>query len=278
MVILERQIAGLVRYRKVWFPTREAAQAMSHALRPNDLVRFFGASESLTCLPHAVAARQLRTIRLDLSGGAQGILNGMKKKSCRYEIRRAERMLGEVEIDANSPKAQRDFLALYNDFARAKRLPRFGPAQLREHSAHAETLVLYFRDQPLCCHLLLRDPDSGIVRLLYSGSRRLRSAEDAASCGALNRYLHWHELQHYHSQGFATFDFGGVRAADDPISRFKMSFGGAVALEHYCLCSGTEWAARLGQRVYDKLRSPVETPKAAAPPSAPESPVSAAPL
>jgi GNAT acetyltransferase-like protein len=271
MVILERQIAGLLRYRKVWFPTHAAALAIGCGLRPNDLARFFGASDSLSALPHAVAHRQLRTTYVDLSGGPEEILKGMKKKSCRYEIRRAERMLGEVEIETGSSKAQRDFLALYNDFARAKRLPRFSPLQLREYSAHAQTLVLYFQGQPLCCHLLLRDRESSIVRLLYSGSRRLHTAEDAAACGALNRYLHWHELQRYHAQGFATFDFGGIRDADDPISRFKLSFGGAAIVEHYCLLSGTEWVARLGNLVYEKLRVGRAALKRTAPPSGAES-------
>ena len=272
MIIIQRQIAGLLSYRKVWFPTREAARAIGHSLKPNEFVRFFGASESLANLPHAIAARQLRTSILDLSGGPDEILKGMKKKSCRYEIRRAERMLGEVEVETNSPKAQRDFLVLYNDFARAKRLPRFSPAQLREH---AETLVLYFRDEPLCCHLILRDRERSVVRLLYSGSRRLQTAEDAAACGALNRYLHWHEMQRYHAQGFITFDFGGIRDADDPISRFKLSFGGAVVVEHYCLFSGTAWVARLGQLVYERLRGrQASLSSTTDPPTAPESSVS----
>ena len=40
MVILQRQIVGLLRYRKVWFPTRDAARAIGQALQPNDVVRF----------------------------------------------------------------------------------------------------------------------------------------------------------------------------------------------------------------------------------------------
>lgn len=266
MVIIPRQIAGLLRYRKIWFPTREAAQAISMSLAPTELVRFFGASDSLTDLPHAVAHRQLRTSCVDLSGGPDKILQGMKKTSCRYRIRRAEKMLGQVEIETGSPKAQRDFLALYNDFARAKRLPRFSPLQFQEHSAHAETLILYFQGEPLCCHLLLRDPESSIVRLLYSGSRRLRGAEDAAACGVLNRYLHWHELQRYYALGFRTFDFGGIRDANDPVSSFKLSFGGSIVVEYYCVFSGTEWVARLGHLVYERLRRPAAQPKETDPP------------
>ncbi|MFZ0466840.1 MAG: GNAT family N-acetyltransferase [Candidatus Acidiferrales bacterium] len=226
MVTIERRVGGLLRYRKVWFPSHEAVHEISQSLRPNDVVRFFGASADLGMFPSLVKHRQLRTAWVDLSAGPDGILQGMKKKSCRYEIRRAEKMLDRVEIELNSPKAHRDFLGVYNDFAKTKGLPRFPAAWLREYATHGETLVLYLNGEPLCCHFLLCDSQARIVRLLYSGSRRLQNPEDAAACGALNRYLHWHEMQRYHSRGFAIFDFGGIRHLEDNFSRFKLSFGG----------------------------------------------------
>ncbi|MFZ0921561.1 MAG: GNAT family N-acetyltransferase [Candidatus Acidiferrales bacterium] len=253
MLTIERRVGGLLRYRKVWFPSREAAHEISRSLRPNEVVRFFGASRNLGALPRLVRHRQLQTAWVDLAAGPDGILNGMKRKSCRYEIRRAEKMLDRVEIERSSPKAHRDFLAVYNDFAKTKRLPRFPAAWLREYSTHSETFVIYLNGEPLCCHFLLRDSEAGIVRLLYSGSRRLQTPEDAAACGALNRYLHWHEMQRYHSQGFATFDFGGIRDPEDHFSRFKLSFGGAVVTEHYYLLGGIQWVARLGNIVYEKI-------------------------
>lgn len=177
----------------------------------------------------------------------------MKRKSCRYEIRRAEKMLNRVEIEINSAKANRDFLTVYNDFAKSKGLPGVSSLRLQEYSAHGETLVLYLEGEPLCGHLLLCDAEMGIVRLLYSGSRRLETPSDAAACGALNRYLHWHEMQRYHALGFSHFDFGGIRDVEDNFSRFKLSFGGTVVTEHYYLFGGTPWVARLGNLVYEKL-------------------------
>jgi len=255
MLTFHRNVAGLLHYRKVWFAGRAAALEIAHSLQANDVVRCFGASEDLAGLPHAVMHRQLRTSWVDLAAGPENILAGMKRKSCRYEIRRAEKMLDQVAIETGSAQAQRDFLAVYNDFAPRKRLPKFRAAWFQEYSVHAEPVVLYFQGQPLCCHLLLRDAQRGIVRLLHSGSRRLLTPEDAAACGALNRYLHWHEMQRYHREGFAVFDFGGIRGQDDLISRFKLSFGGAIVSEHYALLSGTAWLARLGNFIYERLRS-----------------------
>lgn len=259
MVTIERTLGGLLRYRKVWFPSQEAALEIGESLKPNEVVRFFGVSRDLGTCPRLVQHRQLQTTWLDLSVGPERVLQGMKRKSCRYEIRRAEKMMDRVEIEVGSARAYRDFLVVYNDFAETKGLPKFPASWLREYLAHSETLVLYLEGKPLCCHLLLCDLETGIVRLLYSGSRRLETPEDAAACGALNRYLHWHEMQRYHAQGFVTFDLGGIRRTDDPVSRFKLSFGGVVVTEHYYLFSGSRWVARLGNFVYERL-SPTRRP------------------
>lgn len=252
MVTFQRQV-GLLKYRKIWFPNRERALEISRSLRSNEIVRFFGVAQELSPLPHLVKQRQLRTAWLDLSVGPEGMLKGMKRKSCRYEIRRAEKMLDRVEIEVDSERARNDFLVIYRDFCKAKGLPSLPISRLREFSDHAETFVIYLDQKPLCCHLLLCDSESSIVRLLHSGSRRLQNPEHAAACGALNRYLHWYEMQRYHIQGFATFDFGGILMPDDDFSQFKLSFGAVVVAEYYYLVSGSEWVARLGNLFYEKV-------------------------
>lgn len=253
MLTIERRIGGVLRYRKVWFPSQDGALEISQSLRSNDVVRIFGASPEIAPLPRLVKHRQLKTAWVDLSAGPDAILDGMKRKSCRYEIRRAERMLNKIEIEITSERANRDFLALYNEFAKVKGLPQFSRHWLEEYAAFGEIFVLYLNGESMCCHLLLQDQEAGIVRLLYSGSRRLQNSEDAAACGALNRYLHWYEMQRYHGQGFATFDFGGIRDPEDPISRFKLSFGGVIMTEHYYLLSGSQWIAGLGNFVYERI-------------------------
>jgi hypothetical protein len=260
MVIIDRRLAGIFRYRKIWFATRDGALRIDRSLRSTDVVRFFAAPSNLVGLPHLITHRQLRTAWVDLSTGLGQVMNGMKRKSCRYEIQRAEKMLDRVEIQINSPRAKRDFLTVYNEFAKAKNLPAFRTPWIKEYSTHGEVLVLYLDGRALCCHLLLLDPSVATVRLLYSGSRRLETREVAAACGALNRYLHWYEMQRYHSQGFVTFDFGGIRDPGDAISRFKLSFGGAIVNENYLLVSGIRWITRLGNLAYESLRRQGTTP------------------
>lgn len=254
MVTIERQVGGLIRYRKVWYSDHEAALEIARSMYSNHLVRLFGASVNPNTIPHLVSSRHMRTAWVDLTATSEGILNGMRKKSCRYEIRRAERMLGRVDIETGTTRSSQDFLTVYNDFAKVKKLPAFRPSWLQEYAAHADIFVLYFEKRPLCCHLLLRDPDKRAARLLYSGSRRLQTAEDASACGPLNRYLHWHEMQHYKNSGYATFDFGGIRNPEDSITRFKLSFGGRVVTEQYCVLGGSVWLARLGNVLYEALR------------------------
>jgi hypothetical protein len=252
MVTIERRVHGLLRYRKFWFPSPEQAMEIGSLLRPDDVVRFFAVSPALGIPPHLVEHYGLRTVRINLSAGPDDILNGMKRKSCRNELRRAEKMLGRVAIEAGSEKANRDFLAVYNDFTRAKGLPGLNARWIQDNSAHSETFTLYLDGEALCAHLLLRDPETSTVRLLYSGSRRLESPELAASCGALNRYLHWQEMQHYYAQEFKTFDFGGL-GQPESIARFKLSFGGTVLTQHFYLLSGLEWVARLGKFLYEQI-------------------------
>lgn len=251
MVTIERRVHKLLRYRKFWFPSRTQAMEISKSLRPEDVVRFFAVSPALDNIPHLVERYMMPTVWIDLSGGPDALLNGMKKKSCRRMIQRAEKMLGRVAIEIGSEKADRDFLVVYNDFAHAKGLPVLRAQWIQENSAHCETLVLYLDGEPLCAHLVLLDPETSIVRPLYSGSRRLESPEQAAACGALNRYLHWQEMQRYCTQGFTTYDFGGLGQAS--IARFKLSFGGIVLTQHFYLLSGLQWVAKLGKLVYEQI-------------------------
>jgi Acetyltransferase (GNAT) domain len=252
MVTIERRVHRLLRYRKFWFPTQAQAMEISKSLRPNDVVRFFAVSPAPDALLNVVEQYRIPTVWIHLAAGPAAVLHGMKRRSCRKEIRRAEKMLGRVVIERGSEKSDRDFLAVYNEFTQAKGLPRLRARWVEENSAHCETFVLYLDGSALCSHLVLRDPETKIVRPLYSGSRRLESPEQASACGALNRYLHWHEMQRYYEEGYANYDFGGL--GEESIARFKLSFGGSILRQHFYLLSGMQWVAKLGKFVYERIR------------------------
>lgn len=253
MVVLERKVGWLLRYRKVFFPTSEAVLHIASSMGPSDVVRVF-AGPAIGDMPNLIRSRSGLTTCVDLSVGPARIFEGMNRKSCRYEIHRAEALLGEVDIELNSPRAFGDFLTVYNSFARTKGpVPTLSKQQFHEYATHGDTFVLYYRKRALCCHLILRDPTTNVVRLLYAGSRRLDTTEDAALCGPLNRYLHWHEMKLYCEQGMRVYDFGGIRYARHPTAQFKLSFGGTIVTEHNHLFGGTPWAARLGGFLYERL-------------------------
>jgi hypothetical protein len=251
MVTIERRVHRLVRYRKFWFPSLAQAMEISTSLRANDVVRLLAVSPALDNLSHLVERYMMPTVWIDLSAGPEALLARMKKKSCRRMIQRAAKLLDRVAIEVGTEKTDRDFLSVYNDFTRTKVLPALSPHFVQENSSRCETLVLYLDGKPLCGHLVLLDPQSSMVRPLYSGSRRLHSPEEAIACGTLNRYLHWHEMKRYYAQGFHTYDFGGLGEAS--IARFKLSFGGFVLTQHFYLLSGLQWVARLGKLVYEQI-------------------------
>jgi hypothetical protein len=101
MVTIEQR---LLRRRAFWFPSCAQAAEISESLRPNDVVRFFAVSPALNGPPHLVEHYKFDTLWINLSAGPEAVLNGMKRKSCRYEIRRAEKMLNRVAIDSARKK------------------------------------------------------------------------------------------------------------------------------------------------------------------------------
>jgi hypothetical protein len=261
MLTLRQHVAGLLQYRKVYFPSQEAALEISRSIQINEAVRLLGVFRDLGAPLHLVKHQERLTVWVDLSAGLEAVLRGMKKKSCRYEVHRAERMLDRVEIEINSARALRDFLPLYNGFADTKGpVPRLSPRRFKKFLVHSEVTMLYLDGRPLCCHLLLCDPEAGITQLLYSGSRRLETPAEAAACGALNRYLHWYEMQRCHARGLSIYDFGGIRYPEHPTARFKLSFGGSIVREHHYLLAGVPWLLKLADLFYGKFSKVIMPP------------------
>ena len=239
MLILERRIARVIRYRRVFFPRNDQLVELVKHLRPFDVVRvFFAPAASLNGVrPIDTAERE--TTFVDLSKGLDAIYDGMHT-NCRYKIRRAHKMRGRIEIVMNTEVARSDFLNLYNNFVRAKRgLRNLTSRRLNEYLPQADVFMLYFDGQPACGRLVLRDMDSRTALLMYSGTRRLDEGVDTITIGLLNRYLHWHEMKTYHAAGMEKYDFGGAGSAHPSVTQFKRSFGGHMSTYHYALYAGT---------------------------------------
>jgi hypothetical protein len=240
----------LFNYRVVYFPTKELAQLMLGDLRANELVRIRQTSATLEGHPDLLRQSEFKSICIDLTED----LATLRKKldsTCRRWLRKAEAM-SEVEIRINDPATYSDFIDLYNRFA--ARSGHSGPISARSLAKYAEAsdlLAVYHQGLMACGHLWLRDEVARRVRLVFSASARLESKRDADLSGALNRHLHWQEIEKYKSEGFELYDMGGFEADEDvshPLTRFKLSLGAFILKENnYCFGRGL---AKLIYRIY----------------------------
>jgi hypothetical protein len=234
----------------VFFATPQEVDEIAARCRPHDVFRF----------PHTVGTTTSPRVRLlnashtncvDLRQDDDALLAAMDAKSCRYEIRRASKLGDRLEARCNEPSARDDFLALYNAFVQWKGYaPPMTERRLQEYLAASDVFVAYVDDVPLVGHLLVRDPSVGRVRLVFSASSRFAEGPHQKLSGPVNRWLHWHEIRHYRSEGYDTFDFGGGIAG--PIGRFKVSFGGNQ--EDGCILVVEGALARNAVRAFETLR------------------------
>jgi len=259
MVVMEQRLFGLFRYRKAYFPTIEEAYELTDHLALNDIVRFQHArSDVLDGQPGLIQRFPVSTVCIDLTQGDAAILKGMDPE-CRRRIRLAARLSDRTSIEEGTASAAEHFLELYNSFARAKGpVPRLSRKRMQAYAALSDISVLYLDGRAMCAHLNLRDPACKRAILSFSANRRFEGKQEANLCANLNRYLHWHELQHYHAQGMEVYDFGGIaheNVYSSLFNQFKLSFGGYVCSEYSYTFSGAGLAARFGADTFQRVKS-----------------------
>jgi GNAT acetyltransferase-like protein len=258
MVKIDRRLFGLLRYQTIFFPAKSALET---ALRSTELVRFFWTNQALGSTRRFLIRDEVgASILVDLTQSLDVLLKAMSQ-TARRKLRLAEKIAG-LKIVRNGPDAVRDFLPLYNDFARAKQngVSPVTEDVLQRYAPYSDLFLCYLDDRPVCGHLNLVDPDLRRSRLVYSANRRFDDPETARTCAIVNCHLHWHEMQAYREENLMVYDFGGYsKGANAGIDRFKESFGGTIVDEHTYLCAGVPVLGRLLLR----LRSMISPPPAA---------------
>ena len=254
MVIIDRNLGGIVPYRAVFFPTDETLTELTERTKPTQMARLFWTATELRNANRVVRHEKTATVCIDLSGTLEALSKGVAKNT-RYEIRQAEKLGDRIRIERNGPELTNKFLALFNDFVRSKpEVAAINHSMLRRYEAHADIFMAYLDGNPVCGHVLLRDVEIGRARLLYSASRRFDDRETARLSGTLNRFLHWHEICAYREERFSAYDLGGIKEDKaDGITQFKMSFGGDVVKEHTYLCAGIPWVGRTAQALLENV-------------------------
>ncbi len=175
-------------------------------------------------------SRPFYTPLVDLARPEEQLWQKLEPKSCRYEIRKAQKLACVISCNQDTELAR---LLLNDSIRRLGYRTELGDAEWRAMLPGHDVFLCTSQGMPLAAHVILRDPP-GRARLLFSGGPDRSDKCVRNLVGPCNRLLHWHELQYYKAQGFRYYDFGGIdlrENSSEPNPQFKLSFGGEVVLE-----------------------------------------------
>ena len=253
MIVIERRLAGVLSYKRIFFANEASLPSIIADLRPNEIARLFHAVGRIMPSSSVVGCDRTFTVCNDMRQPLETLWRAFASYN-RAEIRQAERMGDRVRISCNDPADSRDFLSVFNDFAQLKDgVTSISASSLALYDQFADRVILYLDGRPTVVNLVLRDRDSGRVRGLHNASRRLTVDEprQARLFGNLNRLLHWDNMRRYKEAGFSTYDWGGIsERRDDGRSKFKMSFGGEIEEGYTLLCAGWPRLGRIANRIF----------------------------
>jgi hypothetical protein len=187
-------------------------------------------------------SRSFYTLLIDLSQ-TQEQLRAQLNEDTAYKVRRArdrDKITCE-RCDPRDPAVMNGFEQMYNAFAGIKALPPLNRSRL-ERMAAAGVLDITAAKDPqgkiLVYHANYRDARRATQLEMPSLYRTLPLSAERNFCGRSNRYLTWHNILRYKTEGLQFFDFGGWHLGNDPdrlsINDFKRGFGGQVVREYQC--------------------------------------------
>jgi hypothetical protein len=217
-------------YGEVWFdeepPARAGVDILVHRYR---------------AVPVADARTlPLHSLRTDLAAPPEAIAARFEE-SCGRQIRRAERQDGlRYELFAAPADELQQFAAFYDVFARRKGLWLADRHWLtRAAAAHQLALsCVSSGGERIVWHAHIRARRT--VQLTHSVSQfRDVNGEQRSMIGRANRWLHWHDMLAFKSEGAVHYDWGGMFVDESTpecagINRFKRAFGGTPVLAYEC--------------------------------------------
>lgn len=219
----------------IFYPRPDEVAGLGDNLSLNQIVHIRQALAELPARRFAIRYQTFETLLLDLTREIDDLFKDGNQTG-RYLVRKAERIRDRIEVRRNDEIAYRDFVAIYNDFVKAKKhTEQISETRLDALKGLSDVFVTYFEGRPVCGHVMIRDGNLKRVGLLWSASTRLKGEEAPALVASLNRWLHWYEMRLYKSEGFQVYDFGGIGEHTPDIAaitRFKLSFGGTRVVEH----------------------------------------------
>ncbi len=217
----------------LWFP-KSAEEVMAYLNHWDGIVRVFQCSDqvALEVSPFTFRRTCFYTTVIDLTKDLQQIWSTFDKKSCRYEINKSIKIPHSILIN----ERWEDAIQLVNQSIGRKRYRRpISWREVQEIKRCCEVFSVVYENKVLVTHFVLVDYPVR-ARLLLSATEDRQNAVFRGLISALNRTLHWFEIQYYKEKGVQMYDFGGIVVDPDSplysIAQFKLSFGGNIISEN----------------------------------------------
>jgi lipid II:glycine glycyltransferase (peptidoglycan interpeptide bridge formation enzyme) len=233
-----RKAGPVFKVKEIWF-----------ADEPED-IKGYAAVTFLAC-KHAAeingfAQSDFSTLVIDLTESLTTIWDRMDKKSCRYEIKRAER-------DGVRTQQSTDYQAFREIYRALGRTKKINASLDLDYLAKYTTLYMaYIQNKPVAGQVYVQDSDN--IRWLYGASRRF---DANVLVGCANRLLIWNTIKLAKEQGIKEFDFGGYcldskRPELIGVNFFKQSFGGKL-VTHYHFTKEYSWLYKQAKKIKEIL-------------------------
>jgi len=218
---------------EVWFDNEPIATA-----GPVDWILYHLRSQPVA----GAQSRSFYTLLVDLSQSQEQLWAQLSDDTA-YKIRRArdrDKIICEC-CEPRDPVVMNGFEQMYNGFAATKGLPPLNRLRVEKMAAAGALDISTAKDPQgnvLVYHANYRDARRATQLETPSLYRTLPKSAARNFSGRANRYLTWHNILRYKTEGLKFFDFGGWHLGSDSeklsINDFKRGFGGQVVREYQC--------------------------------------------
>ncbi len=227
---------GLIPVATTWFNTDAALNVdklgMLHIFRQSTVELTLGQT---VCIQQSI----FNTTVIDLTQSEEEIWKAFDPKSCRYEIRKIQKMVDkgeDVKIKENTDMAR--YIEIANCYIQVKKYSKPLKSWLLKkymEKGCGDLINIYYNGKLMGGNFYIKDGLSR-VRLLYSFNDRFSDKALQKLSGAFMRYLHWRAMiERYKRKRFRWYDMGGVSLDKNSptygITQFKQSFGGSLLRE-----------------------------------------------
>src|SRR5437763_507343 len=178
MIVVDKKLRGIIPYRIIYWPTEAVLREMAEALPLTHYARVEATSTELEQGRCVVGHHLSLTLVLDLRRSLDELYKDLISNA-RIRIHKAEKLGSRVVLcrysgGRDTQNLVEQFVALYNQLVRGKPTVAspISAGQVRGYFPHADLIITYLDERPICGHLNLVDKQVGAGRLLHSANQR----------------------------------------------------------------------------------------------------------